>query len=332
MTVLQNMNVDPVKEMAAEISAEEANPTPPQDSFRQGKYKSFADAFDAEQAKAPEAVPEDTQPPAEAEENKAETAQEPTDDTVIDEDKPQARVPIKAVHEAREKARQAEERARELERQVAEFQGYQRAQAERQQQAQEPEVVPDPETDPIGALKWMQQRNAQLEQRLQQEQQVREQQAGLSQFQQHYANEMRAYVTQNPEAKDAYQFTFNNRVNELIALGVQPGQAHMQVQQEELGLAVDAFRSGRHPGDTIVALAKARGFTGKKAEVKADPQAQVAQQQEKNKAAVGLSKGGSSPRNGPTLEQILQLKGAAFDKAMEKYETENSGRRRMELR
>jgi hypothetical protein len=305
LSVLQDLNKDPVKEMAAELEAEEANPTQPEPSFKEQNKAVINAEFDAETQKEEAA--------AEAEPETAETKEE-APEAVEEEGRT---VPLKALSEARRKAAMWEEKAREYERYVAEQQGYQRALQEQNNQ-QAPQEEPDPETDPIGALRWEREQRHQLQQRLEQESAYREQQIALEGFKQQYATDMRSFVAQKPEAKDAYTHVFNNRVNELVALGVNPAQANMQVQQEEINLVSNAYQRGQHPGEVIMAIAKSRGFTAKPAVAPPTVEQKLESAKARTTAAVGVAKGGNVPKSDVKPEDLIHLEGAAFDKAWDK--------------
>jgi hypothetical protein len=304
MSVLQNLNVDPVKEMAAELAAEETTPSAPEPSIHRRNQEDAAKEFDAEtqETEAPraEALPET----AEAEETEVEDTGNKT-------------VPLKALREARERVRQAEERIRQYENYVAQQEGYQRALSEQQAQYQQPQAeIPDPETDPIGALRYEREQRQQLTQQLEQERVYREGQAAQVQFTQQYTTDMRAFVQQKPEVAQAYQYAFNNRLQELIALGEPPAQAHQRVQQEEINLAFAAYQAGVHPAERILAVAQSRGF--KPAVQAIDAAKQVENAKAKSVAATGVAKGGNAPKSDVKPEDLLNLTGAAFDKAWEK--------------
>ncbi len=311
MSILQDMHKDPVKELAPEIAAEEASPTETGPTVRKQQEAERIAQYDAEQSAQEEAPRSETEP----------STATPEEAAASEDVEPEEKfVPVKAVAEARRIARQWEERAREYERVLAEQEGYRRAlEAQQQQQGQQYQEAPDPETDPIGALRYEREQRQQLQQQLEREAAYREQHLAVERFKQHAGNDLRTYVTQKPEAAEAYKFLFGGRVKELQAMnGMSEAQAIAQVQHEEVGFFYDAYQRGVHPGDKLMQVAQARNWKPGPAVAAPSIEQKMEAAKTRATAAVGVAKGGKPPASGIKAEDLLHLQGKAFDTAWDK--------------
>ena len=234
------------------------------------------------------------------------------------------RVPLKALQEERAKRAEYERQVTEYQRQLAEYQAW-ATQVQQQMMGHnggpkmdETPAEPDPETDPIGALKHARD-------------QLRKMQEVTAQ--QQYAQQLNAvayqaatqYAQQVPDYRDAYSYAINSRARELEALGTPREAIPTILQREEMNLIDTAVRNGRNPAEAIYHFAKARGFQGKTAPAAA-PVAPVAPaapnpalQQQKAAVAASASAGGAPAAKGElSVAEIANLKGAAFDAAWNK--------------
>lgn len=287
--------------------------------------KSWAqEVADAGAAEPAQSVSEPTPAPPVAE-TAPETAVEAPKPAETAQEEQDRRVPLKALQEERQKRSELERKLAMLEAKVQELPQF--------QPKQEPEIPePDPETDPIGALKRMTERQREF---MQQEAQ-RQHETRLNQIAYQSAQQFQA---QAPDYHDAYKYAINSRAMELVALGVPrdyPGTQEQYIAErirgEEISLIDTAVRNGKNPAQAIYEFAKARGFSvpapapvaSAPAPVAVAP-APVAQapnpalQQAKAAVAASASAGGAPASKGElTATDITNLKGSDFDAAWNK--------------
>ena len=252
-----------------------------------------------------------------------------------DDFKGQETVPHGTFHRANQRRKEAEEKLAkvEQERQVA-FQrlselleAQQRQQAAQAEPEDEPDLGPDPEADPVGALKWQrEQLAAQQRERAEsarQAQQARQQEA--------YARNLKAtadktwdrVVTERPELKGADEAFITSVMKEWMATGRPEWQAMQDAQVLALRHADHCLRNNIDMGDYFAALAGARGWQPPKAipgqelqpELPRDAQGRFTKEAEKMEAlnaakaaALSLGGGGSPARTGPiTAQDIINM-------------------------
>ncbi len=274
----------------------------------------------ADPAPASEATPE---PPAQAPESAA------TDAPAADApQQPAAAEPAPAATKTVPLASLMEERtARQtLERQLAQLQGQFEAMQRMQPQAQQPQPgpqqpePPDPETDPIGALQYERQQRMQLQQHLQV-------QAVERQITDAYTADVQQQASKIPDFGAAYSHLLTALVGQLQALGWTAAQIKQQVRNEEMGIAVNALRQNKSPAQAVYDMAKIYGYAGKPAAPPAPAAPDPALQEARQKAAVSLSEGGKPEKGGElSLDDIVNLKGAAQESALKAWEKRNGGR------
>ena len=274
-------------------------------------------------AEPAQSVPEPIAPaPAPVEQQAQEAAPEAPQAQETATEETDRRVPLKALQEERQKRAEAERKAAEVERRIAELSARLEQIAPKQPEAPPP---PDPETDPIGALKYQ---NEQLrELRTREEQQRYEQELNAVAYR--AATE---FAAQAPDYRDAYKYAIESRALELSVLGVPQDQIPNIMRREELTLIDNARRNGRNPAQVIYEFAKARGFQAPQpapapvavapAPAPVAPQPappNPALQQAKAAVAASASAGGAPAAKGElTVAEIASLKGAAFDAAWNK--------------
>ena len=167
-------------------------------------------------------------------------------------------VPHQALHAERIKRQAAEKRMATLE---------QRTQAMLDKFGAEPEQEPEPivaaDEDPYAAitqvLSQMQQMQEQTVQSQQQQQMQAQQQQILQQADQMAAVYRTEVGTEKYDA--AAQHLFNQRVQELASFGYDEAQARGMTSQEIANGAMDAMRRGVNPGQMLMSIAEARGFS-----------------------------------------------------------------------
>lgn len=259
-------------------------------------------------APAPEPVAEAPAPePAPAEEA-APAPSQPAPEATEEQDR---RVPLKALQEERQKRAEYERRVQEYERRLAELE--QRV----PKQPEAPEVPePDPETDPIGALKHAREQLRKMQEATAQQQ--REAQLNAIAY-----NSAVQFSQQAPDYRTAYEYAVKSRAQELAVLGADEASIPAIIKREELNLVETAVRNGRNPAEAIYQFARARGYAGPVAAAPAPAPVPAAPdpalQQAKKAVAASASAGGAPASKGDLSDNDLaNLKGAAFDAAWQK--------------
>jgi hypothetical protein len=262
-------------------------------------------------APAPEPVAAEPAPEAPA---AVEAAPEPSQSQETAPHEDDRRVPLKALQEERQKRAEYERKLDEAVRRMQELE-------QRMPKAVEPAEIPepDPETDPIGALKHAREQLRRMQDETAQTQRV----AQLNQIAYQSAT---AFKEQAPDYPDAYRYAINSRAQELAALGTPQNDIPHILQGEELSLIDTAIRNNRNPAEAIYQFAKARGFNATApAPAPAAPvppapaPVNPALQQAKQAVAASAAAGGAPAAKGEmNVADIANLKGAAFDAAWNK--------------
>ena len=290
--------------------------------------KSWASEVAEAAATEPAPVPAETVPsePAPAPQETQDAAPEPSEAHDEAPETQDRRVPLKALQEERQKRAEYERQVQEFQRREQEWRQW-ADQVQRQQMMghnggpqmeQEQVVEPDPETDPIGALKHAREQQRQLQEAIQQQQQAAQQQQYVQQLNQVAYQAATQFQQQAPDYQDAYRYALPSRAQELVALGTPETQVANILQREELSLIDTALRNGRNPAEAIYQFAKARGFSGKQAAQPA-PAANPMLQQAKAAVAPSATSGGAPAAKGTISDaDMANLKGAAFDAAWNK--------------
>lgn len=174
------------------------------------------------------------------------------------------------------------------------------------------EQIPDPEKDPVGALKVLlkqsheykqnQQATEQENQRALQEQRIM---GDASRAEGEYLStlpDFDANTRTSSTYNEASAFLINMRRAELNALGYQPMQIQQTIKQEAIGLAAQALQGGRNPAQIVMDLAKARGFAPKPktAEAPKETEQQKIERIAKGQEAgfsIGSAAGAKAPNN-----------------------------------
>ncbi len=237
---------------------------------------------------------------------------------------PDRRVPLKALQEERAKRAEYERKLIDYERQFAEIQAYV-AGASQQVQPQQPQEQwqePDPETDPIGALKYAREQMRQLQEMTSHQQHAQQEQQFVQQLTNVAYQAATDYAQKVPDYRDAYQYALQSRAQELAAIGTPPQAIRDVINREELNFVATTLQNGRNPAEAIYQFAKARGYQGKPAAPA--PSATPEMQQAKQAVAASATSGGSSASKGQlSISEITNLHGAAFDSAWDKLMKSN---------
>lgn len=213
--------------------------------------------------------------PIETEEPEVEVAEQPEGEGQSEKAPQQGKrpttVPHQALHEERERRKAVEAEAQKLREERAALNERFRIINEMQNRAQEApqEEMPDPEQDPLGAIRWqtrelnrLREEQAQFNQREQQGQQH-------NTFVRQYQAQAQAFAKETPEFNDAYQHLFTSRVQELMLTGYSQGDAQQLAIRDEEAIARSAMQQGKNPASVMMELAKHRGW---QAPAKEDPQ------------------------------------------------------------
>tara|TARA_R110000868_G_scaffold57928_1_gene178651 strand:+ start:23 stop:952 length:930 start_codon:yes stop_codon:yes gene_type:complete len=200
-----------------------------------------------------------------------------------------------------------------------------------QQQARQAEPV-DPEVDVITHAKMLEHRLRQMEganvQAMQQRQAMAQQQAAVQQLTatvEDYESEFRADYPDYDHATD-YLLALEQR--QLIRAGMPEQQAAKAVENWAMNMANVILSSGRNPAHVAYETAVERGYVPQhvmeqlqyqQQQLQQNTSGRVAQIRAGQQAAQTLSGGGMVTGDSNSLKSIANLKGAAFDKAFDKF-------------
>lgn len=191
------------------------------------------------------------------------------------------KVDIRALQEARAESREARQRAAVLEQRWNDFLAGQQAQPKQEQPRAEPEI-PDPDTDPQGAIKFATQfiRDLKTAQQRAGEEHTRrttEQSAFASAFSR-VNGELAETTKADPTVTEAHTALRTSWAQEYAALGYQQHEIAQAITHLENEHIAYIAQNNLRPGDYLKSLAGARGWQPKAA-APAAPAAPVAQQQ-----------------------------------------------------
>lgn len=177
-------------------------------------------------------------------------------------------------------------------------------------------ALPDPEADPVAALKALtgefQRLKGETAEQARQRQQAEQQQAMQREFLVRYQAAAAEFAQAKPDFMAAYSHLRADRAAELAAMGFAGPQAQHILEQEEFGIAAQAFQQGRNPAEVMYALAARRGY--KAAEAKPEPKAPDLATIAKGQQAAGtLSGSGSAAPPDLTLESVANMSTDEFE-------------------
>ncbi|SEN66895.1 hypothetical protein [Bradyrhizobium sp. OK095] len=189
-------------------------------------------------------------------------------------------VPLTALHEERTRRKDLDKQLREAQQKLANFEGrfavIDRLQGGQQQQAEQPAGPPKAEDDIFGAVDAL---NKRLDATDAEKKAATEHTAFVT----NYKSDAAAFTSKQADYKEAYDFLFSSRANELVAIGYdnptelqQSGASAEQVQAawkalrdavqgDEIAVAQMAMSKGKSPAEIIYGLAKQRGYAKKEA-------------------------------------------------------------------
>jgi ribosome-binding protein aMBF1 (putative translation factor) len=188
-------------------------------------------------------------------------------------DRPEGYVPQQALAEARREAKEARDRAAVLEDRTNKL--LERFYKEAEPPEPEIDFGPDPDTDPVGAVKWMQlQRIAEIKKQHEQEQHRQQETAAERQFRDAFntvQGKFQAATQARPEVQDAYNSLIKSYAEELQVAGWSGPQLAQQMQEIESNHIRYMAQNQIEPAEYIERLAKARGWQGRPSNAPPDP-------------------------------------------------------------
>ena len=215
-------------------------------------------------------------------------------------------VSLSALHEERGRRKATESEKRALENQLAEMRGrfsiIERLNAPPQVEA------PTVETDVFGVIRNQAETLAQLQKRLQAEDDQKKAAGEHNNLVTAYRMDAAQFEARTPDFRAAYNHLLNSRAAELTAIGYNdPVQLHQALTNDEMAIAQMALANKKSAAETIYNLAQQRGYrkaepgTGKGAN-KIDT---INRGQQANKSLA--STGGSSGDGDVTGEMLLKM-------------------------
>jgi hypothetical protein len=274
----------------------------PEDEFKAEIEATQKELADLDAQKADDTVdPEVERQVLEPDEPAPEVAPAP----VVEEKPAQRQVPLEALKEEREKRQHLERRLAELEYRLS----------QPVQPEEEPAKIPDVNEDPLAAIEYTA-RELQAMKAQQQEQAERTRLISAAQM------ATAEYAQGVPDYRDAYSHVLNARRVQHQLAGVPDHLMSDALARDEMEIINTAWRLNRNPGELVYEYARTYGYSGQptkseEAPVAAPPVASVAQEAKKAAAATTLVRG-RAPSRELGVEDIVNLKGAAFDAAWEK--------------
>jgi hypothetical protein len=227
--------------------------------------------------------------------------------------------------------RRATERQMQSVQQAMEQQREQFRQFLMQQQARQAEPI-DPEVDVIRHAKMLEHRLRQMEgmnaQAMQQRQAMAQQQAVVQQLTTTVEDYEAEFRQDYPDYDHATDYLLALEQRQLIRAGMPEQQAAKAVENWAMNMANVILSSGRNPAHVAYETAVERGYVPQhimqqlqyeQSQLRQNTSGRVAQIRAGQQAAQTLSGGGMVSGEGGSLKAIANLKGAAFDKAFDKF-------------
>jgi hypothetical protein len=227
--------------------------------------------------------------------------------------------------------RRATERQMQSVQQAMEQQREQFRQFLMQQQARQAEPI-DPEVDVITHAKMLEHRLRQMEgmnaQAIQQRQAMAQQQAVVQQLTTTVEDYEAEFRQDYPDYDHATDYLLALEQRQLIRAGMPEQQAAKAVENWAMNMANVILSSGRNPAHVAYETAVERGYVPQhimqqlqheQSQLRQNTSGRVAQIRAGQQAAQTLSGGGMVSGDSNSLKSIANLKGAAFDKAFEKF-------------
>lgn len=240
-------------------------------------------------------------------------------------DKKPKLVPHQALHQERETRKKFEQQFRQSEIERVRLAERLNVFDQLRQHAAQPEPIapPDPDTDPVGALKYTQQQLAHFQQQEQQrvayERQQSQESAQIAQIDGSYRSAWQDFSARLPDAMDGYNHFVKGLDGYFQALGVPAGdQRNQMIAQEERRITMAALQAGANPAEVIYNLAKSQGYTAKAAKVPAEKASEdIARRQKALPAARSMS-GGQATGGDATASSLADMSDDEFSAVVDK--------------
>jgi hypothetical protein len=169
-------------------------------------------------------------------------------------------VSLSALHEERGRRKATETEKRALENQLAELRG-KFSIIERLQPQPEPPKAPTVEQDIFGVIRNQSETLAQLQRRLQAEDDQKRTDGQRDNLVTAYRMDATQFEARNPDFKAAYNHLLNSRATELMAMGYEdPIQLHQALTNDEMSIAQMALGNRKSAAEIIYNLAQQRGY------------------------------------------------------------------------
>lgn len=224
------------------------------------------------------------------------------------EPQPAKTVPYAALHEERQRRKEAAEQAAQMRERMARMEAvFERFQ--QQQTPQEPEVTYD--DDPAEYLRRQQARTGEtlenISRRLAYEDQQRQHAAQINNLVSEYRSQAVEFKSQRPDFPAAYKHLLESRKAEYEAAGYQAHEVANFIQEDEIAIVNKARADGVNPAQRLYDLAKVRGY---RAAASAD--AKIETIEKGQRAARTISGGRAQGR--VSLETLAEMDGEEFDR------------------
>lgn len=318
--------------MAEAETASEGDLSPAEQAFFESRGEKSEGLVETSEQKTPEKQPAKEEAAPEVKADDVKTEVDETEETVELDNKGRF-VRHGAFHKERSMRKQEQEARKALEVKLSEReQAFARADerlkllseamSPRQEQQQEA-APPDPETDPIGAIRWLRDQVAAAQQRTTEVAKVTEADRADQHMAQSYRADAMRFAQNQKDFGDAYGFLLNGRDAELQAFGIGDAAERMRIiHDEEKGLVARALKDRASPAERVYALAKARGYAVKEEKPADEKKPAVVEQIENiargQSAAKSLSAAGGSPSEVLTAEALANMSEDEFAAYLEK--------------
>lgn len=228
-------------------------------------------------------------------------------------------------HEERQKRQEIKQELENQRRELEQMRQFLQEQHYRQQQPEPPSF----EENPLDALRYEQQV---LQQKLQQQEQYRQQleyekklSRGEQEFKRDYRDKLLSFGKENDvDIEGVYKYLTEYKQKEYLARGLSPEEAKQELIKEELSVVARAYNQGINPGQLIYNVAQALGYQRANQSQSAQVEPSVELLSQANEKLANIEKGiaasrtlGSSNANPPnslTLSQIANLPPDEFAK------------------
>lgn len=276
-----------------------------------------------------EAVTEESEA-VEGEDGEAEAAEKPVKDAKPDrsiEDLQKEIESYKTVSmKERRQRQQIESRYAQLNDTVARIQQRIQEREEAAKRGDEPQI-PDVENDPIGAIKFMQDKIARYEQQQAQEAQQRaqyDQQAqAIGRLKTHLDQADAEFAQEHPDFPEAAEYYAQIQMQGFMASGMSQDEAYRHLQAHVIDMSNRALQRGISPQQIAYDMAKRMGFRSQAELNKPSPLANV----KAGQAAAKTMSGGGKGAKGPiSFEDLSKIKDdAEFSKRLKQLEAQALG-------